>query len=292
MFPLLLLLAAAGGGKSDADALLAAGRYAEAASSYVELLKQAPNDPLLLIGAGESFLGGGKPKQAILLFERAARLAPGDRAPLRPLAAALQEANHFDQAYPLLERLTGADPADAQSWFRLGLLMYQNGYYGAAIQDLDRALALGLPAGGPPPADRDRAEIARAVSLSQAGQAPEAAAAIRTLLASPRNSANLDLRLSLVQIEFEAQDYTPALADSEKALALDASNAMAHFWRARILQQQGQLAAAAAEAERARDLAPENPGPRSLLIRLYQKLGRPADATREADWQRRHETGR
>ena len=57
-----------------------------------------------------------------------------------------------------------------------------------------------------------------------------------------------------------------------------------------IFQQQAQLPQAVKEAEAARGLAPDSPAPRSLLVRLYQKVGRTEDASREADWLRLHES--
>ena len=290
MFP-LLLLAAALGSKADADALLAAGRFPEAARMYLELLDKSPRDLELMEGAGDCFLHGGRPRDAVLLFERALALAPADSKARLSLAAALVDLNAFERAYPLLGQVTAATPQDPVGWYLLGLLMYRNGYYAVSIEHLDRALANGSGRGGLAPEERRRAEVARAVALAQEGRAAEAEPALRRLLGEPANASNLDLRLSLVRLEYEAGHYDAALAESGRALAVDASNSAVHFWRARIFQQRGEFARAVDEAERSRDLAPDSPAPRNLLVRLYIKMDRRADSDREAAWLRQREAG-
>src|SRR5439155_6585131 len=129
LFAALCCLMAADITRSEADAFFERGQYKQAADAYIALLRSAPSD----------------------------------RGLVRSLAAALQEANQFAEASQLLGQLTTSDPKDAESWRRLGLLMYRNGYYGAAIEDLDRALALGI--------EPDSTRITRAISLMQTGRA-------------------------------------------------------------------------------------------------------------------------
>jgi tetratricopeptide (TPR) repeat protein len=169
------------------------------------------------------------------------------------------------------------------SWYGLGMLMSRNGYYSAAVEDLDRALALGLTG---PDADalRNRAETSRAIALLEAGRTDEAAKAIAEALRRPENVSNLDLLLSAVRLNYEAGRYGDALKQADVAVAAGPRNAAVHFWRALIFQQQSHLPEATAEAERARELDPGSPAPRSLLVRLYQRSGRSDDAARETQW--------
>jgi hypothetical protein len=60
------------------------------------------------------------------------------------------------------------------------------------------------------------------------------------------------------------------------------------YWRARLLAETGKAEEAVLEAEKAMKLAPEMPNPRHLLVRLYRKLGREADAAAQAAWLRQH----
>jgi len=255
------------------------------ADDYLELLRRSPNDVQLLEAAGAALVRAGRPREAAPLFQRELALDPGNRVARRWLAAAFQEGGAFDPAYGLLQELTRGDPKDGESWYRLGLLMYGAGYYAAAAGHLETALKLGVPVEH---GDRSRAEITRAVALAQAGR-PEAEAILRGLAARPDGASNLDVRLSLVRIEYEGGRYDAALEQSAKALALADTNSAVHFWRARIFQAVGKPAEALKEAERSRDLAPESPSPRNLLVRLYRTAGRPEDASREAEWLRLRE---
>ena len=274
-------------GRAEADALFNAGRYQQAAKSYLTLLSKSEGDAALLDSLGQSLLETGQPRAAISFFQREVALNPNDRNALRFLATALQEANLTDDAERLLTQLTVSDPADAESWYLLAQVRYRNGYYSAAIDDFDRALSVGLDGGRRH--YKARAEITRAISLLEAGRAAEAEKALPQLLLRPENAVNLDLLLAYARLLYEEGNYGEAMREAEIATAANPMNASAWFWRARILQAQGQIPGAVADAERSRDLAPDSPAPRSLLIRLYQKTGRTADAAREAIWLRERE---
>jgi predicted Zn-dependent protease len=164
--------------------------------------------------------------------------------------------------------------------------LYRNGYYPAALAAFNHTLApgSGLEAG----AVRNGIEVLRAISLVETGSLDEAARAFPTLLARAENSTNLDLLLSHVRLLYESGHYDEALKQSDRALAAGPANAAVHFWRARLFQQNNEIARAVDEAERSRDLAPSSPAPRGLLVRLYQKAGRADDASQEATWLREH----
>jgi tetratricopeptide (TPR) repeat protein len=285
---LALLLMAPGSTRADADALFQAGNYQEAGEIYLSLLRASPRDPVLLDSMGQTLLRMHQYRTAIAFFQQEIKLDPANYAAGRSLALTLQEGGDPEEARRLLTKLTTADPSDPENWFLLGTLNYQTGYYPAAIEQLDRALKLGLKGGTP--SYRNRAEVARAVSLVESGHAPEAREALPKLLALPENAANLDLLLGYAQLLYEEARYTDATKYVDLAVEVNPANGSAHFWRARILQQQDQIPLAIEEAERARELEPDSPAPRSLLVRLYQKSGRTTDASREADWLRERES--
>jgi tetratricopeptide (TPR) repeat protein len=275
--------------QADADALFSQGRYPQAAAIYSSLLKASPSDPRLLLALGQTLRAMQQPRQAIPYLLRETQSAPNDHVGARALAAAMQEANEFSEGSTrFLTTLAQSDSGSGEIWYRLGLLFYQNGYYGPALENLDRSLASMTVS------DRNSAETVRAICLMQTGRPQDAAKAIAPLLARPANVKNLDLLLASARLHYEAGEYEDAIQLTNRAIAADNRNASAHFWRARILQQEAkhpdELKEAAAEAERARDLSPASPAPRNLLVRIYQKLDRPEDAAREADWIRQHQT--
>src|ERR1017187_4511111 len=284
----ILFFLAADPSRGAADALYQAGRYKEAALAYIELLRKAPDDTDLLDGAGRCLVGLGAPDRAIPFFERELALRPPHLAAARSLSEALLETGRFEEAHKLLTRIIASDPSDISSWARLGTLLYRNGYYPAALAAFNHTLApgSGLEAG----AVRNGIEVLRAISLVETGSLDEAALALPALLARPDNSTNLDLLLSYVRLLYESGHYDEALKQSDRALGAGPANAAVHFWRARLFQQNDEIARAVAEAERSRELAPSSPAPRGLLVRLYQKAGRAEDASREASWLREHES--
>ncbi len=275
--------------QADADALFSQGRYPQAATIYSSLLKASPSNPALLLAMGQTLRAMHQPREAIPYLLRETQLTANDRIGSRALAAAMQEANEFSEGSTrFLATLARSNSGDGEIWYKLGFLFYQNGYCGAALENLDRALASMTVS------DRNSAEVIRAICLMEIGRSEDATQAIGSLLGRPANAKNLDLLLAGARIRYEAGQYEDAMQLADRAIAADSRNAAAHFWRARILQQEAKLPSelkeAAAEAERARDLSPASPAPRNLLVRIYQKLDRPEDAAREAEWIRQHQT--
>jgi tetratricopeptide (TPR) repeat protein len=285
---LLLLSYAADSGRAGADALLQAGRYQESALAYIALLRNAPDDPDLLEGAGRSLIGLAAPERAIPFFEREIALRPLSHDGSRWLSEAFIAAGKFEAARQLLARMVVADPADGGTWSQLGLVSYRTGYYPAALNAFDHALTAGK--GLETASTRNRVEVLRAISLVETGATADAASVVPGLLARPENTANLDLLLIYVRLLYETGSHAEALRQSDRALAVAPGNAAVHFWRARLFQENDEIARAVSEAERSRDLAPSSPAPRSLLVRLYRKSGRDEDAGREAGWLREHES--
>lgn len=277
-----------GASRADADALLLAGRYRDAALAYLSLLRISPDDPDLLDGAGRSMMGLAAPERAIPYFERETVLQPLRWEASQWLSEAYMAAGRFQDAQQLLTRMTTDDPSDGRLWSQLGILFYRTGYYAAAVEALDRALAVdkGLDA----PAERNRGEVFRAIALVESGASAEAAKVVPALLARPENGGRLDLLLIDVRLLYETGDYAAAMRQSDRALAAAPQNAAVHFWRALLFQQSGETARAISEAEHARDLDAASPAPRGLLVRLYRRTGREDDAAREAAWLRMHES--
>ena len=137
-----------------AKELMAAGRYAEAAGTYRELVAAIPGNPGLLVNLGMALHLSGRDPEAIAPLEAALRLDPGSVpgnlflgaarlavgrgeaavAPLQKatrlqpdnlearsmLAEALVGLGRPGEAEPHLRRLTQLAPADPAAWFNLG----------------------------------------------------------------------------------------------------------------------------------------------------------------------------
>jgi tetratricopeptide (TPR) repeat protein len=204
-----------------------------------------------------------------------------DRESQRTLARALVARNEFPQAEKVLRALTAADPRDAESWFYLGALLYRNGYYGAALPALEKALAL-RP-------ENFQAKVYRAVSLALVGRTKEAEPALQQLAGDPAGARDPDVLIVFAQLLYETERPQLALARIDQAIAATPQSPMAFFWRGRILLHMGRVGEAAKAAEQAVQLAPQLPFPRNLLVQIYRKQGRTAEAAQQAEWLRESE---
>jgi tetratricopeptide (TPR) repeat protein len=269
----------------EAGAHYLKGEYPEAEQTYRRILAAEPQSDAALLGVAKCRTAAGRPQEAVPFLNQILARRPGDRDGRRELGHAYTAGNVFPQAERILRELVDSDSADKESLYYLGALMYQNGYYGAALTFLDGS----RDPGGGDPVRQMKTEVYRAVCLSRVGRTQEAEAALRDLAIQPGARHEPDLLLVYAELLYETGRPEIALRQADEALRVNPSLAMAHFWRARILFHLKRLPEAAAAAEHSVELIPELPYPRSLLVRIYQAQGRPADALRQADWLRRYE---
>lgn len=315
---LLFWLVAASADTTAADRLYAAGQFEQAAVIYRQLLQQAPRDPKLLIrlgttqyqlgvfaeaealfrravsitpdleqaevGLGTSLLALDRSREAIPFLEKAVKLAPADRMAQRALGHAYQKENEFFKGERVLRSLVASDGKDAESWYYLGALFYDNNYYLPALEALNASLAL-QPA-------NDQAEIYKAGALSQLGRTQDAAGLFHALTIRPSAAARPELWLGYAQFLFENEKQKPSLEAINRAAALLPDSAKLYFWRARILMSLDDIQGAQADAEKAVQLAPELPNSRNLLMKIYRVRGLDRQADEQAAWLAGHESGK
>jgi tetratricopeptide (TPR) repeat protein len=268
-----------------ADLHFAKAEYREAEGGYRQVLATEPQLYNALIGVARCRTALGHPQEALPFLNQALAGKPGDRDARRELGHAFTTGNLFPRAEQILNELIGTDSNDRESLYYLAVLMYQNGYYGAALSYLDRS-------NDPKVADPLRqlkTRVYRAVCLSRVGRNQEAEAAFQKLALEPDARKEPDLLLVYAELLYETGRPEQGLKQVDEALRVNPSLAMGYFWRARLLLHLKRLPEAAAAAERSIELIPQLPFPRSLLVRIYQALGRPADAARQADWLRQYE---
>ncbi len=298
-----------------AQAFLAAGRFDEAAARFRSLLEITPGDPDLLIRLGASEYQGGefeaaarsfgaalevrpdepralaglgmslnaleRPEEARLVLERAVERSPSDRMARLALARSHTELDQFLRADELLRALTEEDPGDWEAWSALAMLRFRSSYHQQALEALDRCLVLR-------PGDRV-ARILRARSLVKLGRLPEAKGQLRELSGDPEAAEDWELLLARAECHFSAGDLEAALTNVEAALHRKPRSGLLHYWKARILHYEGDVAGARVEAERAVSLSPDLREPRGLLVRLYRLEGREAEAAEQIEWLRARE---
>lgn len=312
---LSLLLWAQAATTAEADRLYAAGRYEEAAAHYRKFLEAFPNEPPLLLrmggcelalgrledsvktfskavriapdlqqaqsGLGAALLRLGKSKEAIPPLTKATDLDPSDRDAKRLLARAYQDDGQWIAAEKIYRVLVDSDPRDTQSWYHLGMLLYDNTYIEAALEALEKAVQLD-------PANAT-AQVYRATALAELGRTAGAQAAFARLAQDPEAAHDPEFLLGQAQLLFRTGRKEEALAGIEEALRQLPKEPKLHYWKARIVFSLDKPAAARPGAELAVQLAPELPNSRFLLLKIYRALGLKEEAAAVAAWLREYE---
>ncbi len=244
-------------------------------------MEREPDNPRALAGLGMSLNALERPDEARPVLDRALERAPTDRMARLALARSLTELGEFLRADELLRGLTEEEPGDREAWSFLATLRFRHGYHEQALEALDRCLALR-------PDDRDT-RILRARSLVKLGRLPEAERLFRELSTDPSGAEDWELLLGHVEYSFAAGDLGTALVKVDAALARRPDSGLLHYWKARILHYEGDVAGAQAEAERAVALSPDLQDPRGLLVRIYQLQAMEAEAAEQIEWLRARE---
>jgi tetratricopeptide (TPR) repeat protein len=261
------------------------GEYAEAEKAYRQVLAAEPQSDLALLGAAKCRTALGHPREALPFLDQILSRKPGDRDARREFGHAYASGNAFPQAEQIFKELVDSEPADKESLYYLGCLMYQNGYYGAALSYLERS----RDSRAADPVRQVKTEVYHAVCLSRVGKTQDAEKALRELAGRAPARHEPDLLLVYAELLYETGRPDLALQQVDESLRVNPSLAMGHFWRARILFHLKRLPEAATAAERSVALIPQLPYPHSLLVRIYQAQGRAADAAHHADWLRQYE---
>ena len=263
-----------------ADSQCRLKQFQEAEKTYKRLLAVFPEFTEALAGLGRCYLTMGRATDAARVFSEEVRRTGEDRRANRDLAHALVDLNQFFPAEHLLKTLLAGDDRDKESWYYLGVLMYQNGYFGSADADLEKSI-------DPFSTDAARAtqvSIYRAVCWVHLGRTKEAEALMTTLAKDPNAQKDPDLLLVFAQLLYETNRPGMALQRIDQAILARPDLAMGYFWRGKVLYSLGRLQEAATAEEKALQMIPEFPYPRSLLVKIYQAQGRTDKAAVQAEW--------
>ena len=260
------------------------GHFREAEQAYEQILALWPGLPQGLVGLGKCRIAQGRPQESVAPLSEAVRREPSDREAMRTLARAFVELNRFTPAEQLLTKLVTSDAKDKETWYYLGELMYQNGYYGAALVDLEKSSD---PEAGS--VRKAKTEVHRAVCLAKVGQTQQAEAAMSALLGNMAAHADPDFLLTFAQLFYDTQRPQLALERVDEALAANPTSAMVYFWRAKVLYRLNRVDDSAKAAEESIHLLPQLPFPHYLLVKIYQAQGRVAEAKEQAEWLRAYE---
>ena len=249
-------------------------QYAEAANHLRVFLKAYPEEARARQLLGLCLTETGDFRGALPELEESYKLNPRDTSILYALAYANARAGNVDRAAELLRRSEG-DPA--QSKLIEGLIEYRRGRFAEAKALFQGVLAL-KPENGPALTALGRLELldhndAEAIQLLEHALRLNAADAESTY------------QLGVLYDRNGRSDEGAKLL--RHAITLRANYPDPHYQLGRIAMERKDYKSALAELELARRLLPDQEAIRMALGRLYQALGRAADAKAEFDEVRR-----
>jgi len=183
-------------------------------------------------------------------------------------AVMLVEDGAFQQALPLLERVTAREPGIHIAQMNLGVARARLRQYKAALAPLRKAVEL--------QPDIMLARYELGVALYETGDLPGAVAEFEAVAA--RTPRWADVRYSLGSVYARINRVPDAVRELREALALDPRHGRANLLLGRILTLQGDAASAVAHLERATAALPALAEAQQFLADAYEKAGRPADA--------------
>jgi tetratricopeptide (TPR) repeat protein len=160
---------------TEARALMARQKPAEAAEAFRRVLALSPGHPEALAGLGEAALLQGDLAGAAGFLEQALARDPADPAPRLRLAVVRARQGNMQAALPLFQQVVDAQPQDGEALAGLAAALARTGRMAEAVPYFERAVAAGLRT----PAVYNGLGFARLESGDQAG----ALAALRASLA-------------------------------------------------------------------------------------------------------------
>jgi Flp pilus assembly protein TadD len=284
----------------------AGGEPARAADFEERYAAASSGDREALVRAAELRLAAKQPKLAVALALKA--LAAGDRADLRALLARAYEADG-QSAHAINEynRAILLDPYEEANYFELGQLLMDKENFAAAAQVLeagrkifDKSAEITLALGGAYYGLKryDDAAFAFLKTVTLAPQAPQAYTFLGQLLDQSTKWLPEITTVFASFAEAQPRQYLPqflygkallaggkelreAEARLRKSIALEDGFWESHYQLGILLEGKPDLNGAAEQLKRSAALARQNPMPHQRLARVYDLMGKPAEAKLE-----------
>lgn len=249
-----------------------AGRMPEAATTYEQALKLAPNDPDLLLKAGIYKLTAGQKEEAIKLLEHCIRLLPGDGDAQYYLAQAYHLNGQNDLALRAIRLSLKAEPDNSSVWQKYGELLcvtgdcegglkwllkaqhsdatlpridYDIALTDSKLMDLAGAAQYAARAVESQPNDVAAWEVL-ATADTKLAKWQEAKHAFERILAFKAD--DVDALFGLGQCELELKNYPAAVDKLQLVLRVAPTRLLAHYYLSRAFAGMGKTADAQHEA--------------------------------------------
>jgi len=223
-----------------------AGRLDEAIAEYELSLKLRPRFPVLA-NLGSVYARLGRYEEAIARYEQALKLAPGQPAVTLNLGLAYYKTGDFQKSAGLFEQVLTSDPENLQARTLLADCHFQLEDFKKVIEQLEGF------------AEKHPDDLAIAYLLGTAylrDKQTEKGQRLVDRILSKGDSAEAHLMLGVAFAE--AREFKPAIAEFEKAIALNPNLPQVHASLGRILLQSGDRDRALPEFETELKISPND----------------------------------
>ncbi|HEU4531967.1 MAG TPA: XrtA/PEP-CTERM system TPR-repeat protein PrsT [Steroidobacteraceae bacterium] len=223
---------------------------------------------------GDAHLGGGRPAQAVVEFERALQLRPQDVTARLGLASARLETEGFAAARREVDIAIAAAPEDPQTHLLLATLLLRDRQFEAAAQAFEQSASLAQKS------DSGLRLMTALAGLCESqlalGRGEEANATIlRLQQLAPESPVTLYLR---ARAAFLRGEYDLARVDLERILARDAHNRPAQLLLGAVNYANGNLGQADMHLSAVLAAEPDNNFARRLLAESRLRQRKPREA--------------
>jgi tetratricopeptide (TPR) repeat protein len=240
--------------------------FAEAEKSVESFAKTWPDDPWCGYLRGKLALAGGRPADAVPLLANFTELMPSQSAGHYYLAAALRAGGKTDEAVAALEKAAQLAPGDRAIGLELAVLRHEAGI--KAFQRGDFAGAQRLFAAAEAGGAGRGSRLLLAGSQANAGDLELSEKETRKLLADePRNQAALHLLAQIVLKKSSREALDEAEALYRRLLEIDPSDLLAKLGIGTVRYQRGEFRTA---LDVFREIYPKTNGAPSVAIVMAQ----------------------
>ena len=246
-------------------------KYSEALANFQQAEKWNPAIPHLMRNVGFAAFRAGEHAEAARALRLAEQQDPGDKMIPPMLAMSLFSSDQYAKAAPAFEKLGDAAYTDPRIAFAFAVSL-------ARSNQIERAKA--VVARMSPSATSPEAQLLLGQAYSEVGDPQQALATFQKALQANPSLPRAHYFAGMAQLKLKQP--AQAVQEFEAELKLNSNDADAQFQLGKLLLEQGKAQPALPHLEAASKATRAPEGVHEQLAQAYRKLGRTADAEREA----------
>ena len=246
-------------------------RYSDALANFQQAERWNPAIPHLMRNVGFAAFRAGQHAEAARALKTAEQQEPGDKMIPPMLAMALFSSDQYAEAAKVFEAMGDAVYGDPRIAYAYATSLARTGQKEKAAAVVARMAQQPLPPEG---------MLLVGEAYSETGEPQQALATFQKLLQANPSLLRAHYYAGMAQLKLKQPSQ--AVSEFEAELKLNSNDAEAQFQLGKTLLEQGKPKDALPHLEAAEKIGPDLDGVHTQLATAYRKLGRTADADREA----------